>query len=355
MKRFSALFFALFSLFLIPIVPAHSENLQIVMPRLIYIGDTIEIRSVFHSDALIFGGDFAEKPSATIPLRTDYEFFLTHEADFCVKAASLEKLNSEYTLNLTVIPWKTGFLQIPPFSLTSLVAFSQNEKIVGTSPSMTGNRSSTPFIVSLSPIEVKSLVQKTGNHSFLPQASPLVLPGTTALLVFLALFALAVFSAILFVLLHLPRVARFIENLTALYSLKKNSRKAVKKIRALQKESEKIPSDKDFAEGLQHILRAFLNKRFAQNFSSVTTNALYPLFIALCGGDLGEHQENAVEHLIALFNRLDFIRFSEHARFLSASENNGKSERDSVCENAITMIEEFDDDSDFENEKEKTV
>ena len=156
MKRFSALFFVLFSLFLVPIVPAHSENLQIVMPRLIYIGDTIEIRSVFHSDALIFGGDFAEKPSATIPLRTDYEFFLAHEADFCVKAASLEKLNSEYTLNLTVIPWKTGFLQIPPFSLTSLVAFSQNEKIVGTSPSMTGNRSSTPFIVSRSPIEVKS-------------------------------------------------------------------------------------------------------------------------------------------------------------------------------------------------------
>ncbi|MBQ8014172.1 MAG: hypothetical protein IJ257_07250 [Treponema sp.] len=341
MKRFSVLILSLF-LFSLALSPSlFAENLQIVMPRLIYIGDRVEIRYIFHSEAN-FIGERDSSPAAQISLRTDYSLFSAQKDDFTITQASLEKHGNEYTLNLTVIPWKTGFCQIPPFSLASLVAFSQNEQRVKNAPAL---------VINISPIEVKSLVQKTGKTSFLPQANPLVLPGTTALLVLFAIFAIIIFSFLLYILLHLPKVVRLIENFSYLYSLKKNSRKTIKKITALQKESSASLSDKDFSEKLQHIIRDFLNKRFGRDFSSVTTRALYPIFIELGGGELGEHQENAVEKVISIFSRLDFVRFSENGILLSASENDGKSERDSLCEIALHLIEEFDDDSDFEEEK----
>ena len=339
MKRFFATAISAFFLFLSPVPRLSAENLQIVMPRLIYIGDTVEVRYIFHSEANFIGAD---ESAAQLQFRTDCDFFVSQAENFTVTKASLEKHNSEYSLNISLVPWKTGFLQIPPFNISSLVSFSQNEQSAKKTPS---------FIITLSPIEVKSLVQKTGNYSFLPQANPIVLPGTTAFLIALSILALIVFAALLFILLHLPRVVRFVENFSYLYSLKKNSRKTIKKLLSLQKESAKISSDKDFSEKVQHILRGFLKKRFARDFSSVTTKAFYPIFVDLSGGELGEHQENAVESLVTIFNRLDFVRFSENAKFLSASENGGSPERDSVCENSIHLIEEFDDDSDFEERK----
>lgn len=341
MKRFFAPVLSFFLFFLTVTSSLFAENLQIVMPRLIYIGDTVEIHYIFHSDAN-FIGESESPPVAQIPLRTDYSLFAAQEEDFTVTHASLEKHGSEYTLNLRVIPWKTGFCQIPPFSLSSLLAFSQNEGSVKNAPA---------FVINLSPIEVKSLVQKTGNRSFLPQANPLVLPGTTALLVIFGIFAIIIFAVLLYILLHLPKVVRLIEKFSYLYSLKKNSRKSIKKLLALQKESPKISSDKDFSEKVQHILRDFLKRRFGRDFSSVTTKALYPIFLDLSGGELGEHQGNAVEGVISLFSRLDFVRFSENGNLLPASENGGKSERESLCENAIRIIEEFDDDSDFSEEE----
>ena len=322
-------FFFTFSLF--------SENLQIVMPKLIYIGDTVEIRYVFHSDMALFGGDFAEKPSVNLALRSDYDFFKAHENEFMLKSAFIEKRNSEYALFLSLIPFRTGELLIPPFNLSNLVNFSQTgEKF--------SNQSAPPFIVKLSSIEVKSLLAKTGNRDFMPAANPRVMPGTTALIAFLIILSIILFGALIFVLLHFPKIAHFVENALYLYSLKKNSRKTIKKILELQKKSAEISSDKDFSEILQHILRKFLTKRFAQNFSSITTNRIFPLFSELCGGELSEKQNSAVENLISLFRRLDFIRFSENAKFMTKNETN-ESERDILIKNSIQIIEDFDTDS----------
>lgn len=341
MKRCLSLSLLIFFFCIAPIFQASGENLQIVMPHIIYIGDTVEIRYMFHSDAKLFDDDFDKNQAASISLNQEYDFFRAQEESFTVKAASLEKINSDYTLSLSVIPWKTGLCQIPPFNLVSLVAQSRNKASVN----------SQAFIISLSPFEVKSLVQKTGTRSFLPQAHPLILPGTTAILVVAAILALTAFSALLFALLHLPRVVRALEQFTYIYSLKKNSRKAIKRLRSIQKKSESVSSDKEFSALIQLAIRDFLNGRFGYNFSAVTSSALYPAFLDLCGGSLTPHQENAVEHLLSLFNRIDFVRFSENAVLLKADENNNQDERDSLCEKAIILIEEFDSNDDSEKEE----
>lgn len=321
-------------------LPLAAENIQFVMPKMIYTGDTVEIRYIFHSDALLFSGDFSEKISASMALRTDHDFFKANEQKFAVKSASLEKINSEYTLTLSLIPWKTGFLQIPPFNLSSIVEFSMQDR-GGMSV-----RRSVPFVVSLSPIEVKSLVAKNGNKSFMAESGPLVLPGTTALLALLGILSVIFFSVFLFTILHLPKVAKFIVDLSYIYSLKRTSRKAIKRLLALQKDSPKISSDKDFAEKLQHIIREFLSKRFSYNFSTVTTSRIYGIFSELCGGSLSGHQSQTIESLIEIFSRLDYLRFCEKAAFLEKFGSDEKHERIVLSENAIKLIEDFDKEED---------
>jgi hypothetical protein len=327
-------------LFALSFLKLSAENLQIVMPKLVYIGDSLEIRYIFHSDAILFSGDFADNISAKLELRTDHDFFRAQDQNFTVKAASLEKINSEYTLSLSVIPWKTGLLSVPPFNLSSIVDYSQKDGAWG--------KRSVPFVINLSPVEVKSLVTKTGNKTFMKESGPLVLPGTTLLLVIFSVISIVLFTGFMSVLLRLPKVARFIENLTYIYSLKRISRKAVKSILSLQKDSKKIESDKDFARRLQHILRDFIGKRFAHDFSSTATSRIYGAFEELCAGELSRHQADSVEELCGIFSRLDYIRFAENASFLSASQNSQKSERDSVCEKSISLIRDFDSEEEEE-------
>lgn len=342
MKRKFPHIFAIFSLLILISAPGHAQNLQLVMPKIVYIGDTVEIRYIFHSEAKLFGGEFSDSPSAFLNLNTEYDFFKANAADFAVTKATLEKINAEYTLTMTVIPWKTGYLQIPPFNLNSLVNSSLDfsKKIAGSRAPMT--ITFTPFIISLSPVEVKSLVTKTGHKNFMPQSAPLVMGGTTAFLVILAIVSLTVFSALLFILMHIPRVASFIKNISYLYSLRKNSRKSIKRLIKLQKESNAIASDKDFAEKIQHILRDFLNKRFGHDFSSITTNKLYSEFIELSGGTLNTQQEDTIENLLAIFSRLEYIRFAEEGSFLSENKNNGTNERSAFIQKSIQLIEDFD-------------
>lgn len=342
MKRNLPHIFAIFSLLILLSAPGHAQNLQLVMPKIVYIGDTVEIRYIFHSEAKLFGGEFSDSPSAFLNLNTEYDFFKANAADFAVTKATLEKINAEYTLTMTVIPWKTGYLQIPPFNLNSLVNSSLDfsKEISGSSSPMT--ITFTSFIITLSPIEVKSIVARTGHKSFMPQSAPLVMSGTTAFLVILAIVSLTVFSVLIFILLHIPQVASFIKNISYLYSLRKNSRKTIRRLIRLQKDSRQIASDKDFAGKIQHILRDFLNKRFGHDFSSITTNKLYSEFIELSGGTLGSQQEDTIENLLAIFNRLEYIRFAEEGKFLSENENNGTSERLTFIQNAIYLIEDFD-------------
>lgn len=336
MKRFFPVIFAFFFL----LKPLFADDMQIVLPKIVYIGDTVEIRYVFHSDARLFSGDFSTKPNARLNLRTDYLLFKASEEDFTIRSAFLEKINSEYTLSLTVVPWKTGYLSIPQFNLNSLVNFSSNFA-VGKQVSFV----SVPFIVNLSPVEVRSLVKKTGVQSFMPPSSPLTLPGTAALLVIIGIVSLILFSFVIFVLIRIPQIAKFFRRLSYLLSLKKNTRRAIKNISRLMKSSSKIKSDKEFARMLQNLIREFLGKRFSHDFSSVTTGKLYNFFLDLCAGDMDENQERPVEKLFSIFLRLDYIRFSKDAAFLVQGKHKSQNERFTICKDAIGMVRDFDSES----------
>lgn len=368
---FASAFLAFFS-------GAAAENMQIVFPKNANIGDTIEIKYVFHSSENFADDFFSDKngrnfskdknseigkntpsnenedsknlqnentknfvsnsKSLKIELRTDSEFFKSHENDFAAKEIFLEKINSDYTLSLKVVPWKTGYLIIPPFDLLSLLHETKNSQV---------KKNLRNFMINLKPIPINSLAEKNAVSDFRPQAAPKTLPGT---LIFLAvrigIYIFLIFAAI-FAILKIPATAKIIENFAYLLSLKRNSRKTAKKLKNLLASSQKIKNDKDFAQNLQNILRDFLKKRFSRDFSSVSTNAIYQEFENLLGGELAEFQNEAVEKLIEVFFRLDFIRYSPNAAFQDG-------EREKIILKSLEILTLFDtNENETKNEKNK--
>ena len=326
--------FILFSFyFLLSLGFFGAQGQQIVMPRLIYTGDLVEIRYTLKTEKNpLSQGDNDENSPKIFRLKANSNFLTDYENDFTVSDGILQKTGENFTLILSIFPWKTGFLKIPRFSIENFLQNCEQTSISRISDEFSG------LYIEISPIEVNSLATKIGRNEFFPQRNPLLLPGTTAFLMVIGIFTFILFSLMIFLLFNLSKVKFFAKNLLYRYNLKKNSKKTIKKIRALQKKSSKIQNDKDFAENLQHILRDFLSNRFQKDFSSATTKDLSKILTDLCGGDLSEHQGNTIDSLVSLFARLEVIRFSEKRNFQT-------SEREKLAENAILIVEWFSVDS----------
>ncbi|MBQ0052202.1 MAG: hypothetical protein KBT11_09115 [Treponema sp.] len=319
MKRLNLVFLALL---FFAIFSSYSEDMQIVFPKTIFVGDTVEVKYIFKREQSPFSDELFT--NSRLELAKNYSVFENQSSSFAVTEARLEKIGSEYTLTLKLLPWKSGYLTIPTFDLTSLVRHSLNKIGYGSS-----------FPISLKPIQVNSLVEKSGNRNFRPQSAPLVMPGTTLMLVLTGIFYLILFSAVIFILVRLPVISAFLERLAYLLSLKKNSRKSVKKLEKLLKESDEIIADSEYAMEIQKILREFLNKRFSADFASTSTSGFYEKFCELMGGELSGNQENSVEKLVEIFYRTDFIRYSKDGTFTA-------DERATITQDCMDLIFNFD-------------
>lgn len=330
-KLFISILYSFFFLFQI-----FSQSIQNVFPKTIFTGDNVEIRYIFHSDANIFTDEIFNSESSRVTLKTDYPFFMNLSDRFVLRNAILDKIGSEYTLSLKLTPWKAGYIVIPPFDLNSYVRYSFDKADDG-----------VQYVVELNPIEVNSFIEKNQITSFRPQKAPAVMPGTTLYLTLAGILILALSAAVFTMLMKLPFITRTLEKLNYIRSLKRNSRKAVKTLQKLLKSSPEIPDDKDFAGNLQKILRAFLLKRFSRDFSSVSTSAFYSHFIEIAGGDLSRQQDEAVETLIELFFRTDYIRYSSNSSFEAG-------ERQKLIEKSINMIQLFDAEEEKDEEMEES-
>ncbi len=319
-------------LFLAAAFQVFAENMQIVFPKTAFTGDTIEIKYIFHSDTDILPQS-AFKTAPKFELSTEYEVFKRNSGDFYLKEIFLEKLASDYTLTLKIVPWKPGNLYVPAFNLVSLARFSiernSEENHFGQ------NFPQNQLIINLKPIQINSIAEKTDATDFRPQAAPKTMPGTFAYLALTFVFYIALVFALIFVILKLPATARIFKKINYLLSLKRNSRKTAKKLKKLLKLSPEIQDDKDFAQRIQQIMRGFLNKRFSRDFSSVPTSAIYKTFLDLMGGELSENQDSAVEPLIEIFFRTDFIRYSPGQKFQ-------EDERTQLVSKSLSLLALFD-------------
>ncbi|MBQ7159102.1 MAG: hypothetical protein IJS09_06750 [Treponema sp.] len=257
-----------------------TDSVQIFMPKTACVGDTAELRYIFHTDVPLLPDD---QTHADVP--TDLPAFVKQSDNCTVLSATLDKFGSEYTLSLTIVGWKPGQIDFTPFTIQG-------------------------FLIDLDPVQIYSVVEKTGAQGFRPASPPLVVPGTTVVLGIFAVLFLIVLSGAIFALFHIPAIADFLTQSRAERLARRNMRETLKKLRALAAKSNSM-EDKRFCAAIQHIMRGYLSKRFAYNFASVHTAALYETISDICGGDLADEQDTMVQTLVSLFSRTDFIRYAE--------------------------------------------
>lgn len=274
-------FFLLVPLLALPAetVPEHHAPVQIFMPETACVGDLAELRYIFHTDEDILGGGATHGD-----LPTDLPAFAAQGDRCTVLSASLDRFGSEYTLSLSLVGWKVGQIAFMPFALGS-------------------------HTVQLEPVEINSIVEKTGAQGFRPPSPPLVVPGTTAVLAALAAVFLLLLAAATFALFHIPAIAAFFARSRAQRRARRNMRAALKKLRALATRRD-ASDDGSFCAAVQHILRGYLSERFVIPFAAVETSGLYAAVSGLCGGTLDEAQDAMMEELLYLFNRTDYIRYA---------------------------------------------
>ncbi|MBR1713533.1 MAG: hypothetical protein IJ717_01115 [Treponema sp.] len=318
-KTLLTLAISLFSLFCF----ALDKGTQFVLPEKVYVGDTVEIRYLFRSDVNLLSDDVGTD-SSRLALSTEFKDF-DELSDRClVKGASIERNASDYTLSLEIVVWKTDFLDFPPFDLASLVR-----------KSLPDGKKPNPgvFWIDLEPIAVDSIAKENGATTFSRHKSPLLLPGTTALIVLLSVLFVSALFLVFFLLMHIPSISDFVSRTLVSATMKKNSRAAVKKLKRLQKKSGSL-DDAEFALEFQKILRAFLCSHFKEDFSSSTTYDLSRAFNRIFLDDVPIEFERFVD----IFARTDYIRFARGKVDSEFQKDTGVDERASLIDEVVFTI-----------------
>ena len=283
---------------------------QILLPKKVYIGDTAELRCTFNSPDANLKTLISNGP---VKLTLDS---LNLNADYVIKDVTLSPAGVDfYQLSITFVPWKTGDLFFPPFTIEG-----------------------TEVKILFQPVNIVSLIsadEKTAT-ALRDTAAPLLLPGTAYKLY----GALAAFIIILIIAIRLivkrENLAFYFKTRRLLKRYKKNKKQTIKKLRQLLSENpSKENSDKVAAENIQKILRNYLEVRFDYPFTKAAASEIMPGFYKATNGVLSSQKEEAFGDIAASFIRTDYIRYSNDGAF-----KNG--EKKEIITNLIDKIEHLE-------------
>ena len=302
-------------------------GIQLFMPKTVYLGDTAELRYIFRSERDLFAlADGAAKANDSISLDAEtVAASLSPDGSIYVKNASLERLASEYTLTVTLVPWRAGTLSFAPIDVERLVRSEQHRQ---------DESVSEPVV--LAPVTIHSRASELHETELRPPAAPLVLPGTTAVLLVLAACAVLVLSALVVLVCKLPALSSLLAAVNATRFARRQAAAAIRKLRRIQRLSVRGSLEmRAFCSEVQHIMRGFLEKRFSRPFDALATPSLYATFVDIAGGQLNEEQEKAVQALVCLFARTDYLRFAHEG--VGWTSDSAATLTDRACECVLAL------------------
>ncbi len=265
---------------------------QVVVPKEIYVGDTAEVRLTFHTPVDYFALlSSSQLRGNSVLLDTTLDAFTQKEQVCTVESAVLERSDFSYTIVLTVIPWEPGVIDFAPFDLNAACHLEQ-EQI---------------NYVDFLPVAVSSLSEKMNVTVLRNAASPQILPGTNYILWAFIVSGIVIVILIVLLLVHLHDFLEGVDGFKSRLGFIRNAFTTKRKIKKLS--GKKMP-DSVCAEQWQHIMRSYLQYRFASQFLSVPSNRIYSVIEKTAGGSLTQEQDQAVTALSELFVRTDFIRYA---------------------------------------------
>lgn len=267
MKRSLLIFWVLYMLIAFP---AFSES-GILVPREVFVGDTAELSFETNAFASILA-------SGSVLIVPPSDFAVS--PDLTITGIQVKQGKDSGEVLVRFVPWVSGVLQIPPFSL---------KKISVTPPQ----------------VRISSLIEKTGRNVLESPRSPLLIPGTTYLVYGGIVLFLAAVLALLFVSV---KIRKYFSGTAG----KKNSGRrvgiAIKQLKLLERKIKKS-GQKEWYGKYAAILRSYFGS-FCTGASRSFSSATGAEVVARLSLKLGS---NAIlADVQALLSRIDTARFSGH-------------------------------------------
>lgn len=265
----------------------YAQNTSLV-PKDVYVGDEAEIHFNFAWEGNLFPADKEQSASSFNSANVEENL----RDAYTITSMHLTSSTNGYVLVIVFIPWKVGFLDIPPFDL-----------------SMTFDIETKPLLIDIPEVYIQSIVEKTGEKNIRPPIGPVIIPGTTYVVlgIVVVIFLLCVLGI---VLLNRITVAKtWIKNFFHQIWATPNFRKATRNLILLEKQSPKL-DNAIFAAKLSVIIRLYLEGRFAYPFTAETTSSLMTVFNRLFAGTASNKTEDYLQNLYEVCARCDFLHYA---------------------------------------------
>lgn len=307
-----------------------TDVVQIYMPLEIYVGDVVELKYSFRSAVDFFSDVIIEK-------EIDVERFpFENSGDlFTVKGARFIRNDKDFVILMQIIPWRAGVMNIPNFDLYSVLGMDESER-----------NKNISYTVLFEPIEIKSIIEKTGCNEIQSPLPPFIIPGTTYVIFGIVLFAIILLVVFFRMIIKISDFKQYISMLKVRYARRRNSVIALRKVKRLLRTPS--ISDIEFCAGLQNLTRAYLSFRFDYPFASASAISVRECFRTICLGDIPTDIAYSVEDLTSMFIRTDYIRYA-HDSLDSKREPQSeyqarlaKNERKSLSEMVVKAIKLFE-------------
>ena len=260
---------------------------QILIPKKVYIGDQAELRCTFNSPS----AELKQLVNSESNGHAELPLVSFNSTDYEVKSVTLSPAGVDfYQISITFIPWKTGEIQFPPFTIDG-----------------------SNLLIEFQPVQIVSLISTDSNNATVLRdtAAPLLLPGTTYK-IYGALTAFIIFLIVAIRIIIKRKSIQFYLNTKRLQrKYKKNKKQTFRALRQIENET----SDSDAAGQIQKIMRNYLEVRFDYPFTNATTSELMKGWQKVTGGLLSDTKEEAFGDIAAIFIRTDYIRYGNETQF----------------------------------------
>jgi|WetSurMetagenome_2_1015567.scaffolds.fasta_scaffold17343_3 hypothetical protein len=287
-KKILILFF--FVCHVLTFAGAQQQISQFIIPKKIYIGDTVELHYTFRASIDFFSDK--NKSVSERDLNFNQFSFKTDSEKYTLKSAVLQRNGLTYTLVFIFQPWSTGVINFPAFDLSAAVY---------------GSNSLAPYQIDLAPFTVYSVLIKGDENKIREPAAPLLVPGTMYAVYGSAAAIIVMLILIVRVLMHRADISNLWKSFLLRCNYARNAKGTLKKLNKLKKSE---PDGILFCEQLELIMRSYLECRFGYPFFTVVTSHLMQSFDTITGGTMAEIKLNAAEELVSLFYRADHVRFA---------------------------------------------
>jgi hypothetical protein len=270
-----------------------------IVPQKVYIGDASVMRYTFFAprnflaEEIFTQGATGGTETVVIPFKPDY----FEQNGITVTAVSLSRrltagnAESEFALEIAFVPWKTGAILFPPVKITGFKTKSALGEIAV--PEFT----------------VQSLVETLGETKMRPALPPLIIPGTTYMLI-VGLISVPIFAAVVVLFTRSRLFARF----TAYLKLSRGARDALRRIKRLNNKSGGM-NDAECAREISSLVREYLTVRFFKPYTAFTPKETAQNLSLVDSYDDAVGKSAAEKYIFSLLRRCELIRFAPNVRF----------------------------------------